>query len=316
MGSLQNHGKQIAVEGSLNNIIFATVVKQGLMKRIFLLSAFLVTFSGTAQSVSGHWQGILTHPNDTAGFLDNYTFYLNIEEEGNEITGFSRVEMANSKNFSVMQLKGTFQHGTLNFEETAWEESHMQEGMFINWCLKRANLIYTWEDSTESLRGIWSSSLDCGPGEIYVHRSSHEFNSRTSQSHDYITFKEFKRRVRSGESVLHNKVILQDVVFDANQAKLLPSARPVLKELKELLDQYPNLKIDILGHTGNLGSDRFNLTLSLQRSKTVKDYLAKMGVAESRLRYHGFGESRPIEDNGTEEGRRKNRRIEFEVFGE
>jgi outer membrane protein OmpA-like peptidoglycan-associated protein len=224
--------------------------------------------------------------------------------------------MANSKNFSVMKIEGTFQHGQLSLEETAWEESHMGKGIYINWCLKRATLIYAWEDSTESLRGIWSSSPECGPGEIYVHRSPKEFNKRTAESHDYITFSDFKKRLRNGESVLHQKVILPEVTFDANQAKILSSSRAILKELKEQLDKYPKIRIDILGHTGNLGNDQFNLTLSLQRAKKVKDYLAKMGVSESRLNYHGFGESRPVADNGTEEGRRKNRRIEFEVVAE
>lgn len=284
----------------------------------FILLTFLsfFGFSLSAQNVTGNWQGILTHPEDTIGFTDNYAFWLSIEQEGDKITGHSRIEMANSKNYSVMQFEGTFKNNHLDITETAWEESRMGKGIFINWCLKRASLIYTWEDSTESLRGIWSSSKDCGPGEIYVHRSAEEFNKRTAQNHDYINFTEFKRMVKNGESVKGQKVILPKVTFEANQAKLISEARPVLKQLKELMDEYPDLKINILGHTGNLGNDQFNLTLSYQRAKTVKDYLAKMGISESRLRYHGFGESRPVATNVTEEGRRKNRRIEFEVFDE
>ncbi|MCB9225334.1 MAG: OmpA family protein [Crocinitomicaceae bacterium] len=286
------------------------------MKKALLIFSLIITSISFSQTVTGHWQGILTHPNDTAGFTDNYAFYLNIEQEGNDITGMSRIELANSKNFSVMLFKGTFQHGQLSLTETDWDESYMQEGMYINWCLKRATLIYTWEDSTESLRGIWSSSPECGPGEIYVHRSPKEFNRRTAQHHNYITFSELKKRMKNGESVLNQKVILPEVTFEANQSKILPGSRPILKELKELMDTHPNLKIDILGHTGNLGNDQFNLTLSLQRAKTVKDYLAKMGISESRLQYHGFGESRPVADNGTEDGRSKNRRIEFEIVAE
>lgn len=287
------------------------------MKVLSLIVGFLCVFGAWSQNVTGNWQGIMTHPNDTAGFTDNYAFWLYIEQEGSDISGQSRVEMANSKNFSVLNFKGSFKNNHLSIKETSWEESYMQDGMYINWCQKMMTLIYTWEDSTESLRGIWTSNEpDCGPGEIYVHRTGKEFSRTTSQSHDYITFSEFKDKLRKGESVLGVKVILPEVTFEAYQAHLIPEARPVLKELKDLLMEYENIRIDILGHTGNLGSDQYNLTLSHTRAKTVKDFLAKLGISESRLHFHGFGESRPIATNTTEEGRRQNRRIEFEVFAE
>ncbi|MEX1003716.1 MAG: OmpA family protein [Crocinitomicaceae bacterium] len=285
-------------------------------KIVFAFILQLTLISGFSQNVTGNWQGILTHPEDTIGFTDNYAFWLTIEQEGDKITGYSRIELANSKNYSVMKFEGTFNNNHLSVVENAWEESHMGKGIFINWCLKRVSLIYTWEDSTESLRGVWSSSKDCGPGEIYVYRSPEEFNARTAQSYDYVSFSEFKRMLKDEESVLGQKVILPKVTFDAYQAYLIKDARPVLKELKEIMNEYPNLKITILGHTGNLGNDQFNLILSHQRAKTVKDYLTKMGISESRLQYQGFGESRPVAPNNTEEGRRKNRRIEFEIVSE
>ncbi|MBD3637902.1 MAG: OmpA family protein [Crocinitomicaceae bacterium] len=287
------------------------------MKRVLFLFTLVISCYTFGQNVSGNWQGIMSHPADTAGFQDNYAFYLKIEQEGDTITGQSRVELGTTKNFAVLNFKGKFKNNHLDIREISWENSHMDEGVYINWCQKRLSLIYTWEDSTESLRGVWTSlHEDCGSGEIYVHRSSKEFNSRTAHTHDYITFADFKKRLRNEESVLNLKVILPEVTFDPYDTKLLKEARNVLRELKELLVEYPNLKINILGHTGNLGSDQYNLTLSHTRAKTVKDYLAKMGISESRLQFHGYGESRPVATNATEEGRRQNRRIEFEVFGE
>lgn len=288
-------------------------MKKGFLILISVLSSALAI----TQNVTGNWHGIMTHPADTSGFTDNYAFWLNIEQEANDIVGQSRVEMANSKNFSVMNFKGSFKNNSLTIKELSWEESHMQENMFINWCLKRFTLIYTWEDSTESLRGIWSSKEDgCGPGEIYVHRTRKEFNRTTAQNSEYISFSEFKSRLKNGESVLNMKVILPEVTFEAYQSKILEESREILRELREVLVEFPKVKIDILGHTGNLGSDQYNLTLSMTRAKTVSDFLIKMGIAESRVHHHGFGESRPVATNATEEGRRQNRRIEFEVFAE
>jgi outer membrane protein OmpA-like peptidoglycan-associated protein len=286
-----------------------------IMKRTMLLFALLMGSSSFAQNVTGNWQGIMTHPNDTAGFTENYAFWLNIEQEGIDISGQSRVEMGNSKNFSLLNFEGTFKSNLLTITEISWEESYMQDDMFINWCQKIMNLVYTWEDSTESLRGIWhSTEEDCGPGEIYVHRSVTEFNLRTAHSTNYVSFVEFKSRIKEGESIDGLKVILPEVTFEAFEANLIPEARPILRELKELMIEFPKLRIDILGHTGNLGGDQYNLTLSHARAKMVKDYLEKMGIPESRLHYHGFGESRPIASNETEDGRRENRRIEFEVI--
>lgn len=287
------------------------------MKKGLLILGLIVSLSGSfAQNVTGNWQGILTHPNDTIGFTDNYAFWLNIEQEGDSIYGHSRIEMANSKNFSVMLFKGTFSNKHLDIVENSWEESHMGEGIFINWCLKRMSFIYHWEDSTETMRGIWSSSKECGPGEVFLHRSEVEFNERTSQSHEYLSFKDFRQRIRQEESVLNTKIILPKVTFEADQYKLLPEARPILKELKDVMVANPGLRINILGHTGNIGHDQYNLTLSLERARIVKDYLEKLGIQESRIHFHGFGESRPVATNSTEEGRKKNRRIEFEVIAE
>ena len=238
------------------------------------------------ENITGNWQGILTHPQDKEGFLDNYAFWLNVEQEGDSIIGQSRIEMGTSQNFAVWNFKGLYKSGHMNILEVSWEQSRMQDGLFINWCQKRMNLVYTWEDSTESLRGIWSSALpdqDCGSGEIYVHRSSKEFNSRTAESHDYVTFTQFRHKLKEGQSVKNLKVILPEVTFDAYSSNLLPDAKKKLQELRDILEEYPNLKIDILGHTGNLGSDQYNLTLSYSRAKVVRSYLSLIGVSESNF---------------------------------
>ena len=290
------------------------------MKRLLLLLTLATSFFAQSQAnISGNWQGILTHPYDTSGYLENYAYFLHIEQEGDSLFGQSRIELGTSHNFAVWNFKGMFKSGHLAIVEVSWEKSRMQDGMFINWCQKKVNLIYTWEDSTEALRGIWISALpdqDCGSGEIYVHRTIKEFNSRTSESHDYISFVDFKRKLREGQSVKNMKVILPEVTFDAYSAALLPKAKKKLQELRDVMDEYPDLKIDILGHTGNLGSDQYNLTLSHSRANVVLSYLSLIGVKTSRMRASGFGESRPVATNTTEDGRRKNRRIEFEVISE
>jgi outer membrane protein OmpA-like peptidoglycan-associated protein len=106
-------------------------------------------------------------------------------------------------------------------------------------------------------------------------------------------------------------VILRNVFFGTGSAVLSPESAPELDRLAELLQQNPTLKIQINGHTDNVGSDADNLKLSEQRAKAVYDYLVQNGIAATRLLYKGYGETKPIASNATPEGRQQNRRTEF-----
>lgn len=108
-------------------------------------------------------------------------------------------------------------------------------------------------------------------------------------------------------------VVLKNVFFETGSAALRPESASELNRLKDLLEENPGLKIRINGHTDNVGSEEDNLALSENRAKAVYDYLIRQGISEERLQYRGYGESKPIATNGTAEGRRENRRTEFEI---
>ena len=108
-------------------------------------------------------------------------------------------------------------------------------------------------------------------------------------------------------------IVLRNVLFATGSAELLPVSEPELDRLYQLLERYPELKIKINGHTDNVGDEESNLLLSENRAKAVRLYLVEKGVDESRIRYEGFGESKPVSSNETPEGRRENRRTEFEL---
>jgi outer membrane protein OmpA-like peptidoglycan-associated protein len=109
-------------------------------------------------------------------------------------------------------------------------------------------------------------------------------------------------------------VILKNVFFSSGSADLRPESQAELNRLKLLLDENPQMKIRINGHTDNEGSDSENLVLSELRAKSVRDYLILKGIAANRLNYKGYGETRPIAGNESPEGRQQNRRTEFVVI--
>jgi outer membrane protein OmpA-like peptidoglycan-associated protein len=109
---------------------------------------------------------------------------------------------------------------------------------------------------------------------------------------------------------------LNNLYYRSNSAELEGKSKIVLEEFASYLKENPHIKIEIHGHTDNVGDPKTNQGLSTDRALTVFDNLEKMGVPKAQmLAYKGFGASKPIADNGTEAGRAKNRRTEFFVVG-
>ena len=110
------------------------------------------------------------------------------------------------------------------------------------------------------------------------------------------------------------KVVLHNLFFATNKTRILPQSEPALDELYEFLRDNPSLVIRITGHTDNVGSDKANQILSEGRANAVRDEIIKRGIIPERIEAEGKGEEEPIADNKTEEGRAKNRRVEFTII--
>lgn len=109
--------------------------------------------------------------------------------------------------------------------------------------------------------------------------------------------------------------ITDKVMFDYNAATIKVESNELLQDVAEVLKENPKVKkIRIEGHTDSDGKDKYNKKLSQQRADSVKEFLVKLGIDESRLESVGYGEERPVADNDTDEGKEKNRRVEFNVI--
>lgn len=109
------------------------------------------------------------------------------------------------------------------------------------------------------------------------------------------------------------KDALEGVNFEFGNAVLTTESKPKLDNVAELLSKHASFKIKVSGYTDSSGADDLNLALSKKRAASVKEYLISDGVASSRIQAEGYGEANPIADNETEEGRAKNRRVEFKI---
>lgn len=102
--------------------------------------------------------------------------------------------------------------------------------------------------------------------------------------------------------------------FEFNKSKLRLESYPILDNVVDFLNKHPEINLEVHGHTDNYGDDDYNIKLSYRRAESVRNYLVYKGISSARLTLLGLGESFPIANNLTAEGRARNRRIEFKVI--
>lgn len=108
--------------------------------------------------------------------------------------------------------------------------------------------------------------------------------------------------------------VLKGVYFDTDRWELKPSAYPILDEVVFVLKNNPDLRVEIQGHTDNVGEAQYNRELSRKRARSVMGYFIQAGIEPARLSYEGYGFSSPAASNATPEGRAKNRRVELKTI--
>jgi outer membrane protein OmpA-like peptidoglycan-associated protein len=111
-------------------------------------------------------------------------------------------------------------------------------------------------------------------------------------------------------------IILKNIFFETNKFQLDPKSQAELDKIVQLLNDNPTLKIEISGYTDNVGKPPDNLSLSNNRAKSVVSYLIGKGIVSQRLVAKGYGETKPVADNATEEGKARNRRTELRVISQ
>ncbi|HLK96419.1 MAG TPA: OmpA family protein, partial [Hymenobacter sp.] len=135
------------------------------------------------------------------------------------------------------------------------------------------------------------------------------FDYSDKRSFDPLTLDIYLDPVRSGRSI-----VLNNLFFDTNQFELKPKSRTELNRLVDFMKQYADVQVEIIGHTDDVGTDEDNLGLSQNRAKSVYTYLISQGVKAARLRFKGYGESKPLVANDSEDHRQQNRRIELRIL--
>lgn len=155
-------------------------------------------------------------------------------------------------------------------------------------------------------------NVDCNPTGVTIGVPS--FNSAGTKG-----INRFIKNIRIAEGGVRlydrlmqdGRIIASGIRFDVNKATLRPESMGIINSIVQIMNDHPEIRISVEGHTDSDGDEAFNQKLSEQRAETVVRTLVQMGIDGGRLSSKGWGESKPLSDNSTPEGKANNRRVEF-----
>jgi outer membrane protein OmpA-like peptidoglycan-associated protein len=173
-----------------------------------------------------------------------------------------------------------------------------------------------YQDYSSADKGDFLATLTAGKNYgLNISKSGYLFYSENFSLVGYQSSSPFNIHVLLEPIEIGNKVILKNIFFDTNKFDIKPESTSELQKLVDFLLFNPTLRIEISGHTDNVGNDALNQTLSENRAKAVYDYLIANKLDAARLVFKGYGKSQPIAPNDTDDNRSKNRRTEFKIIG-
>jgi OOP family OmpA-OmpF porin len=159
--------------------------------------------------------------------------------------------------------------------------------------------------------GDGGKSTEQNPKHTYT--SAGNFNAKCTATDSYDIAGSGSAPVSVAAAATKKTIVLRGINFDFDKATIKPEFEGVLDAGAEVLKENPGVRVQVAGYTDSVGTDAYNQGLSERRANAVRDYLASHGVDASRLSSTGFGESNPVADNGTADGRSQNRRVELNI---
>jgi outer membrane protein OmpA-like peptidoglycan-associated protein len=193
-------------------------------------------------------------------------------------------------------------------------EGRVREQRALDLCAQSTELAARFGDAREqALRAtleLERSLKDDLRAELEAARAE----AQARQADLYESLQKLEGRFLSLKKTARGTIVsLADILFDFGKATLKRDVEFNLVKIATILEQFPEMQIAVEGHTDNVGSEEYNLDLSRRRAQAVADFMASQGLDMERVTVAGYGFSRPVEDNSTEAGRQKNRRVDLVI---
>jgi OmpA-OmpF porin, OOP family len=288
------------------------------MRVLFIIGLVLLGRFGFAQInfLDGTWQGIITMTNEPYKKGTAIWFNFKIDKTTGAMTGESRMETPFTRYFAYKNIKGNAEDNyALNFEDVIIGLQENDPGKL--WCTNKGTLLYN--DSTGYLSGTWTS-VDCKrtSGKVVLYRSKYKMSTTDTISLYHSWFNNMVNDLERGWNAYYvrdaemRNFEFVPVYFDHDKDSLKPEFHAYLKNMARIVNSHSDLRIKIIGHTDSNGTDDYNIDLSQRRAEAIKNFLVAQGIRADRIIIEFRGEKDPATSNETPEGKRKNRRVDFE----
>ena len=284
------------------------------MKMFLLLLLGFVSLNAIAQvKMDGIWQGLIVR--DGAKWSESSVLFLEINSVDKNLTGRTREEVTKSDSYMIQKIKGTITDSvSIKFKQYITETKKTTPK--ITWIPFEAKL------SFDTLTGYLSGSYTqlAGrktTGKITMYRSTAEFsNSEMIMLHQswrdvFIQDLNQKRKAPAIREWERKNFVFEPIYFDYDKDSLKVEYNAYLKEMVRVVLDHTDLRIKITGHTDADGSDAYNKELSERRAKSIQDFFVKCGLPPHKVVTDFKGEEEPVDNNKTDNGKQRNRRVDF-----
>ncbi len=284
------------------------------MKSVLLFICSFFYFCSFSQvKMDGIWQGLMVR--DGAKWNEATVLFLEVVTVDNNLTGRTREEVTKSDCYMIQKIKGSIVDSvTFKFKQYVTEKKKATPKN--SWIPFEAKL--SFDTITGYLSGTYTqlAGRKIG-GKITMYRSTAEFSNT-----DMIMLHQSWRDVFIQDLNQHRKApairewerknfVFEPIYFDYDKDSLKVEYQGYLKEMVRVVLDHTDLRIKITGHTDADGSDEYNKDLSARRAKSIQDFFMKCGLPPHKVVTDFKGEEEPVDNNKTDNGKQRNRRVDF-----
>ena len=285
------------------------------IKLLFFLFNIISLFSFSQVKITGEWQGIMIQNGDS--IKNSKPVYFSFYLVNGLLEGKFRQERYGTVEFSIAQLTGkSSSKNKINFQLKKYSKNSSSN---LHNCLLKFDCTFNEKN------GYFEGDYDCltNPsikGKIILFRAQFIFNEEPLNlvSHNWID--RFIFEVENGISSQERRLSelkefkFESIYFESDKSYIKEEFEEYLMSIVKILFSHSDIRIKIIGNTDSDGSDGYNEKLSKKRAEAIIEFLLNHGVKKDRIEFEFRGEKKPVKSNKTGEGKKKNRRVEFEFI--
>ncbi len=285
------------------------------IKLMFFLFNLTSLFSFSQVKITGEWQGIMIQNGDS--IKNSKPVYFSFYLVNGLLEGKIRQEIYGEPAYSIAQLTGkSSSKNKISFQLKNYTKNNSNQ---LHNCLLNFELAYNEKSGYLEGKYICKKNTQVN-GKIMLFKAQFEFNETTLNlvSHNWIDrfIFDIKNGISSQERRLSElkEFKFESIYFESDKSIIKEEFEEYLMNIVKILFSHSDIRIKVIGNTDSDGSDGYNEKLSKKRAEAIMEFLLNNGVKKERIEFEFRGEKKPVKSNKTGEGKKKNRRVDFEFI--